>query len=89
MNYKFYKWLYLYAEKQLKQLHMEEKRVDIKCTNCNTWYSISGIKHKHESVALDFGCKTTCGQCKNETYWNTIAAPVALECDNRGNPTND
>jgi hypothetical protein len=65
---------------------MDTHHNDIKCVNCNEWYSISGVLYNHTLVDTTFGVKTVCGQCEHASYWNLDVAPVAILCDNRGNP---
>jgi len=84
---KFYIWLYLKSQKELKELHMKEYHNDIKCTNCNTWMSISEIEYQHTYENMDpWGYSSQCGKCKHLSYWNLAAAPVALKCDKNGTP---
>lgn len=57
--------------------------------NCNEWYSLSGINHKHRIEDTEFGVKTSCGQCGYVSYWNLEIAPVAILCNDSGIPYQD
>ena len=84
---KLWKWLYTLSRKKVKQEHLNKYHCDIKCPNCNEWFSISGVNHKHEHISEpDFGFHVRCGQCGHDSYWNAVAAPVLLRCDERGMP---
>lgn len=75
-----------FSIKKHRKLHLSQHKNDIKCTNCNEWYSTSGIHHKHEIEDTDFGVKTKCGQCSHISYWNFEIAPVAIKCNSEGTP---
>lgn len=70
MRMKFWKWLYLYAEKKIRKTHMEKYKTDIKCPKCKTWHAVSGIRYNHE-VLVDTKQEfiTKCGQCETVTEW--------------------
>ena len=85
-EYGFYSRMYLWIYNKVRKAHLAKYKNDIKCTNCNEWYSISGLKYKHEYKSLDFGYSATCGQCGKTTYWNTQIAPVPFLCDENGIP---
>lgn len=82
-----WKWLYNLSRDKLKELHIQKHKVDIKCSNCQEWYSISGVRYKHPPILdADWGYTTRCGQCKGYTHWNTEIAPFPVRCDKNGNP---
>lgn len=85
---KLYQRLFLFAEKKHKKEHMKQYGTDIKCPNCNEWFSTSSIKHNHNHVDPQpwFGSHVRCGQCGHDSYWNLMIAPVAIRCDEKGNP---
>lgn len=78
--------IYLWAKGKIKEEHLKKHKNDIKCENCNEWYSVSGVEYKHEIGSFDYGYFTVCGKCGEKSYWNTVAAPVALLCDKNGTP---
>lgn len=80
--------IYLWSKRKVKEDHLKKHKNDIKCTNCNEWYSVSGVEYKHEIHPFDYGYLTVCGKCGEKSHWNTVAAPVALLCDSDGNPIN-
>ena len=90
-KYKLYKKLFLWSRKKFREIHMELYKNDIKCPFCNEWFSISGIEHKHEYAdpQPEFGVHVRCGQCKRNSYWNLVIAPVALRCEPDGTPIQD
>lgn len=65
----------------------ERGSADIKCPHCNKWYTES---HQDGPIGLedmyDWGYRWTCCNCKSVSYWNAIAAPVLLRCDEQGTP---
>jgi hypothetical protein len=82
-----WKWLHQFSEKKYKEAHLNKYHSDIKCPNCEEWFSISGIKHNHEAVSKpDWGFHVKCGLCKHESYWNAVAAPVLLIAKPNGDP---
>lgn len=82
-----YKKLHQFSANKVKELHLKKYGADIKCPNCNQWFSISGIGNKHEHVSKpEFGYHVKCGACNHESYWNAVAAPVLLLCDEKGTP---
>ena len=89
MRRKILRKLSRYIDKLYRKEHLKVHKNDIKCTNCNEWYSISGINHKHHIEDTEFGVKTSCGQCGNTSYWNLEIAPVAILCNDSGIPLNN
>lgn len=84
---KFWIWLYKYSKKIVKEKSMNKYRSDIKCPNCKEWFSISGVEHEHKHISEpEFGFHVKCGKCGHESYWNAVAAPVLLRCDEKGTP---
>lgn len=80
---KIFKW----SRKKVREEKLNKYGTDIKCPNCKEWFSVSGVDHKHEHVSEpEFGFHVKCGQCEHESYWNAVAAPVLLNCDEKGNP---
>jgi hypothetical protein len=76
---KFYRWLRLWAAKKTHQY----VHCNIKCPKCNTWSSeIEGIKVGD----MDWGYTWKCGQCNEETYWNSCIFPFPVISDQVGNP---
>ena len=78
--------IYLWSKKKIEKDHLKNHKCDIKCNKCKEWYSVSGVEFKHQIKSLDFGYSTVCGKCGEKSYWNSIAAPVPLLCDESGNP---
>ena len=85
---KFLRWLYKIIHKKLHQQHLEVYKSDIKCPRCNEWFSITGVFHKHAYTETqpDWGASVICGQCKEHSHWNLEIAPVAIRCNEKGNP---
>lgn len=78
-----------YIDKLYRKEHLRVHKNDIKCPNCNEWYSLSGINHKHYIEDTEFGVKTSCGQCSYASFWNLEIAPVAILCNESGTPLNN
>lgn len=84
---RFWKWVYKKAEENYLEAHREIYPTDLKCPHCNTWFSLSAIDYKHESVEqYDWGDSVKCGKCGGVSHWNLCAAPVALLCNEDGDP---
>lgn len=81
-------WLIKVSEKKVTERYLSKGYCDIKCPTCNQWYSLQQRKYSHVFREEDYGFLWLCGCCSNTSYWNTIAAPVALVCDKEGNPLN-
>ena len=83
----FWKWLYKLSKRKVKEAHLKTVGSDIKCPNCKQWFSVSGVEHKHSHMSEpEFGFHIKCGACGHESYWNAVAAPVLLRCDENGTP---
>lgn len=84
---KFWKWLLKTSERKFRVAHLDKYKNDVKCSNCNTWFSLSGIDYKHEHLEEpDFGFHIRCGKCGEQTYYNAVIAPVLIRCDKNGVP---
>lgn len=83
---KFWQWALRLSKKKIMEQHLKEVGNDIKCPNCNEWFSVSGVDHKHTSHNEEFGVSTECGKCNHWSYWNLDAAPVPLLCNSQGTP---
>ena len=88
MNRKFYSKLYKWSKKKYREKHLDIHYNDIKCPNCKEWFSISGIENKHSYLhpQPDFGSHVKCGQCGHDSYWNLVAFPFPVSCDENGMP---
>jgi len=76
---KFYRWLRVYAAKKTH----DYVGCNLKCPKCNTWSSeIEG--EKFSDTSWGYTCK--CGQCGEETYWNSAIAPMPIRCTHDGSP---
>lgn len=83
--YDLWKWLFNFSRRKFKEEHLKVHKNDIKCPNCNEWYSISGIDHQHTYAdAGDWGAATLCGKCGHLSYWNLVAFPFPVLCDENG-----
>ncbi len=83
---KFWIWLFKKARNEIKENHLKEKGADLKCPQCNEWLSVSGVDYKHQMFDEEFGAMVICGKCNGQSYWNMVAAPVALHCNSQGTP---
>ncbi len=85
---KLYAKLYLWAKQKYRDVHLDTYYNDIKCPNCNEWFSITGIQHKHQYVKPEpwFGYAVECGNCKHLSYWNCVAFPFPARCKDNGDP---
>jgi len=84
---KLYTLLYRWSRQKVRTHSLKKHGCDIKCPNCNEWFSVSGIDWKHEHVSEpDWGFHVRCGKCGHESYWNAVAAPILMLCDESGNP---
>ena len=71
---KFWRWLYKYAEKQIREYC--PPHTDYKCPRCNTWSKV--VEPKHVEMT-DLGYDITCGQCGKTTMWHALGpAPFPL-----------
>lgn len=78
--------IYNYSKEKLREKHLTKYSVDLKCPNCNEWFSISAINYKHLHEPVWFGSACTCGQCSHKSYWNMTTAAAPLLSDDMGNP---
>ena len=85
-KYRFYRFLYLKLKTILRQLYKDYHHCDTKCGNCNEWASVVDIEYENAVALTDYGYISTCGKCHYNTYWNTVIAPVAIQCDTSGTP---
>ena len=84
---KFWKKVYLFAEKKVRENHLKKHHNDIKCPNCNVWFSVSGLRYKHMNLdCAENIISIECGQCKEVSHWNSQIAPVLILCDINGVP---
>lgn len=58
---------------------------DRKCVNCKTWENQLEQGWIDEQVKEGV-YKTSCPKCGHTSYWNYIAAPLPLLCDEEGTP---
>ena len=86
LNRWFWKYMYKRSRRSYQDAYEDRWGNDIKCVNCNEWYSLSGALYKHKMENMQFGFKTTCGQCGHVSYWNGEIAPVLVVCDDKGLP---
>lgn len=82
----FWSRIYKYSKDKVREEHLAKWHNDIKCPNCNEWFSVSGIQYKHDQESIWFGCICTCGQCNYKSYWNLEAFPFPALADKDGNP---
>jgi len=83
---KVFKFIYEWSKRKIRDTHLKTHHLDLLCTNCNEWRSITGpSKVKQES----YGYTTTCGNCNHESHWNSHIAPMPIKCDESGNPIQD
>ena len=86
---KFWGAVLEYATKHFKEAHLDEHHNDIKCPQCNEWFSVSGLKYKHEHREdLEFNRDlyvAECGQCGYISLWNMSIAPFPVLVDSNGN----
>lgn len=83
---KILKLILVKVKKSIRNRHLNKGHVDIKCPNCNEWFSISGVEKNHIVVNMpEFGSHVKCGKCGEESFWNAVAAPIPLRCDSKGN----
>lgn len=87
IKFRFWKWLYLLAEKKSRETHLHRHHNDLKCPRCRMWFSVSGLKYNHKfaDVHSPF-IRVTCGQCGKVSNWSSAIAPVLVEVDDNGNP---
>lgn len=84
---RFWRWVYLLAERKSKRIHLERHRNDMKCPRCKMWFSISGLKYNHTfGPENDKFIVVQCGQCGCVSNWHPSIAPVLIRVDNDGNP---
>ena len=73
--------IYLWSQGKVKENHLKKTGNDIKCPNCNEWFSVSGVKYKHKYENKNTLGYRTCGQCKHVSIWSYNLAPVAILVD--------
>ena len=73
--------IYLWSQKKIKESHLNRAGNDIKCPNCNEWFSVSGVKYKHKYESDDGLGYCTCGQCSHTSIWSYNLAPFAVLVD--------
>jgi len=84
---KFMEKLYFYSRKKLRNLILNSRKVDTKCSHCLQWESMVGLDHgPSEYLQTDFGYAMVCANCKQTTFFNIDAAPFPLRCDASGRP---
>ena len=82
-----WKWLYNLSSRKIQDNHLKKTGSDIKCPNCNDWFSVSGINHEHTHISKpEWGYHLKCGKCNHDSYWNADIAPMLLHCDCDGKP---
>jgi len=75
-------------ENHFRKVHLKRLGTDIKCPNCNEWFSVSGIKYKHHNAKSpdhDYWI-CTCGQCGFKSNWSGNIIPGLIRVDDNGNP---
>lgn len=78
-------------EDHFKTVHLNRVHTDMKCPNCNEWFSVSGIKYKHsleKEPKHDFSI-CICGQCGFKSNWSPHIAPCLIRVDDNGIPITD
>ena len=85
---KIWYWLYKICLQEIKKCHMKIWNTDIKCPNCNEWFSVSGVMHKHEHVRKPNSdlSEVVCGQCGHHSFWSAHLAPCLVLVDENGKP---
>jgi hypothetical protein len=84
---RIYKRLLKFCRNKVREQHLQKYNNDVKCPNCNDWFSLSSLNYKHEHVTNpSWGFHLKCGQCKHESYWNAEIAPVLILCNANGIP---
>lgn len=86
---KFWKWLYKLSHRKIRDWHLNKYHTDIKCPNCNEWFSVTGQFHRHVQEPMDWGSSCSCGNCGYVSYWNQEAFPFPARCDKDGNILKD
>lgn len=84
VKFRILKSFLIYIKKIYRKAYLEISRCDIKCPECNIWYSESLITGKNELNDTDVGYSFKCGQCKKTSYWNTVAFPFPARCKENG-----
>ena len=88
LKMKIYAWLFKKSKSMYKEEHLKHHHSDIKCPQCNEWFSISGIEHKHNNSYIEdidiYSCY--CGKCGHTSYWNPNISMFLVLCDEKGHP---
>lgn len=58
---------------------------DIKCPQCNVWYSESSLTDMNNIEYAEYGYTFECGQCGHISNWNVMAFPFPALCDDKWN----
>lgn len=84
---RFWKYIYLKAEKKCKNTHLDIYHTDMKCPTCKIWFSVSGLRYNHTRLP-DTGdiIHVECGQCNTVSNWSSGIAPVLIRVDDKGIP---
>lgn len=89
LKFRFWNYLRQKSISKIKDIH-SKKYADIKCPNCEEWFSISGIDYKHISTKIKYNnniilqCK--CGKCQTTNYWNLSLCPAPIISNKFGTP---
>ena len=87
---KFWESVFKFSRKKYREEHMNKYHIDIKCPNCNEWFSITTIDYEYERVAeYEWGDSCKCGKCGYISHWNLCAFPFPALSDENGNPVID
>jgi hypothetical protein len=80
----------LVLEDHYRNVHSMIGNDDIKCSNCNEWFSVTNIRYHHSISESDdngvFQCE--CGQCNAVSYWKYFGnskddQPVLVDPDGK------
>ena len=83
LQLRFWKWIRAKSEEKIRHHFLNERACDIKCVNCDTWYSL--MWNEPEIVHTDYGYTMECDCCSHVSHWNAVAFPFPVVCDDRGN----
>ena len=64
---KFWRWLYKFAEKRIRNAHRKSTYYDRKCPRCNTWVSVAGgcsISQSTNNLEI-----MECKKCNHKSTW--------------------
>lgn len=85
---KILKFIFIRSRDKIMSRSLNKNHNDIKCPNCNEWFSVSGIEHNHHNKYDEdndfFRCK--CGKCDYTSNWSPSIAPVLVLVDSKGDP---